>query len=340
MILHLTRKEKFTKPFIDFIKENFDISEYFFLLVGGQNKKEFYIEYDSYIKTISNKKDFLKYFIEFNKKMYKADKIIIHGLSQPYNIYYLFLNPWLLKKYYWAMWGGDFYFPEKQSWIKKQVIKKMGHFITYIKGDYESAQKWYGAKGEYHECFMYPSNLYKKYDIKPKKHTTINIQLGNSADPSNNHIDILKQLVKYKDENIQLFIPLSYGNKEYAKEVIAYGEELFREKFIPLREFMPFEKYLEFLGSIDIAIFAHKRQQAMGNTITLLGLGKKVYMRSDITPWQLFKDVDVKVFDVENIEIDLIDKQIQKENQEKIKEYFSEEKLKIQMEDLFNGGIK
>ncbi|MDD2509395.1 MAG: hypothetical protein WC145_11820 [Aliarcobacter sp.] len=154
MILHLTRKEKFTKPFVDFIKENFDISEHFFLLIGGQNKKEFYIEDDSYIKTISNKKDFLKYFIEFNKKMYKADKIIIHGLFERYNIFYLFLNPWLLKKCYWVMWGGDFYFPEKQSSIKKQVIKKMGHFITYIKGDYELAQKWYGAKGEYHECFI------------------------------------------------------------------------------------------------------------------------------------------------------------------------------------------
>lgn len=337
MILHLTRKEKFTKPFIDFIKENFDISEHFFLLVGGQNKKEFYIEDDSYIKTISNKKDFLKYFIEFNKKMYKADKIIIHGLSQPYNIYYLFLNPWLLKKCYWAMWGGDFYFPEKQSWIKKQVIKKMGHFITYIKGDYESAQKWYGAKGEYHECFMYPSNLYKKYDIKPKKHTTINIQLGNSADPSNNHIDILKQLVKYKDENIQLFIPLSYGNEEYAKEVIAYGKEFFGSKFIPLTDFIPFEKYLQFLGEIDIAIFAHKRQQAMGNIITLLGLGKKVYMRNDITPWQLFKDIGVKVFDVENIEIDLITEEERLDNQKKIKEYFSEENYHKQLENLFES---
>lgn len=337
MILHLTRKEKFTKPFIDFIKENFDISEHFFLLVGGQNKKEFYIEDDSYIKTISNKKDFLKYFIEFNKKMYKADKIIIHGLSQPYNIYYLFLNPWLLKKCYWAMWGGDFYFPEKQSWIKKQVIKKMGHFITYIKGDYESAQKWYGVKGEYYECFMYPSNLYKKYDIKPKKHTTINIQIGNSADPSNNHIDILKQLVKYKDENIQLFIPLSYGNEEYAKEVIAYGKEFFGSKFIPLTDFIPFEKYLQFLGEIDIAIFAHKRQQAMGNTITLLGLGKKVYMRNDITPWELFRDIDVKVFDVENIEIDEIDEKIKKENQQKIKEYFSQENYLKQLHNLFES---
>lgn len=48
----------------------------------------------------------------------------------------------------------------------------------------------------------------------------------------------------------------------------------------------------------------------MGNTITLLGLGKKVYMRSDITPWQLFEDIDVKVYDVANIEIDLMDEQI------------------------------
>ncbi|MCT7636397.1 TDP-N-acetylfucosamine:lipid II N-acetylfucosaminyltransferase [Aliarcobacter butzleri] len=346
MILHLTRKEKFTKPFIDLLKENFDVNKHFFLLVGGQNKKEFELEDNSYIKTLHNKKEFLKYFIEFNKKMYKADKIIIHGLSQPYNIVYLFFNPWLLKKTYWVMWGNDLYsylkpritFKQKLlEVIIKQVIKKMAHFITYIKGDYELAQKWYGAKGEYHECFMYPSNLYKEYDIKPKEHDTINIQLGNSADPTNNHIDVLKQFAKYKDENIQIFVPLSYGNEEYAKEVIAYGEELFREKFIPLREFMPFEKYLEFLSEIDIAIFTHKRQQAMGNIITLLGLGKKVYIRSDITPWELFNDIDVQVFDVDDIKIDLIGEQIKKENQQKIKEYFSKENYLNQLQNLFES---
>jgi len=346
MILHLTRKEKFTKPFIDFVKENFDVNKHFFLLVGGQNKKEFELDDNSYIKTLHDKKEFLNYFLEFNKKMYTSNKIIVHGLSQPYNIVYLFFNPWLLKKTYWIMWGADLYgyLTPNKSWkqkiiefCKKSIIKKIAHFITYNKGDYKLAQKWYGVKGKYHECFKYPSNLYKEYDIKPKDHTTIKIQIGNSADPSNNHIDVLKKLEKYKDEDIQIFVPLSYGNDEYAKEVIAYGEELFRDKFIPLREFMPFEKYLEFLGSIDIAIFAHKRQQAMGNTITLLGLGKKVYMRNDITPWQLFKDVDVKVFNVENIEIDLMDKQVQKENQEKIKEYFSKENYLNQLRNLFES---
>jgi len=217
------------------------------------------------------------------------------------------------------------------------VIKKMGYCITYIKGDYELAQKWYGAKGEYHECFMYPSNLYKKYNIKVKEHGTINIQLGNSADPTNNHIEVLEKLTKYKDENIKIYTPLSYGDEEYAKSVIIKGKELFGEKFVPLVEFIPFEKYLEFLSEIDIAIFAHKRQQAMGNTITLLGLGKKVYMRSDTTPWQLFNDIDVKVFDVDDIRIDVIDEEIKKENQKKIREYFSEENYLKQLQNLFES---
>ena len=43
---------------------------------------------------------------------------------------------------------------------------------------------------------------------------------------------------------------------------------------------MPFNQYLEFLGKIDIAIFNHRRQQGFGNAITLLGLGKKVYLNS------------------------------------------------------------
>lgn len=275
-----------------------------------------------------------------------ADKIIVHSFIRDKDLLYLYFNQNLLPKCYWVVWGADLYIYNKprtrlkdklEHYLRTQVYSKVGHIITYIKGDYELAQKWYGAKGEYHECFMYPSNLYNEYDIKLKEHRTINIQLGNSADPSNNHIEVLLQLTKYKDDDLQIFTPLSYGSQEYAREVITKGKELFGKKFIPLTEFMPFEKYLEFLGSIDIAIFLHKRQQAMGNIITLLGLGKKVYIPSDITPWQLFNSLDVKVFDVANIEIDSINEEIKKENQEKIKEYFSKENYFKQLKNLLES---
>lgn len=334
-ILHCIDAEpKFMQSFIDFVKDHFNYSQHKFII--REHFSDMSIDIDD--KTVFLPKSYskIKRLLIFMYHMNKSEKIILHGLFHSDILFMLFLQPWLLKKCYWVMWGGDFYFPETQSWIKKQVIKKMGHLVTWLEGEYELSQKWYGTKGECHECFMYPSNLYKEYVIKQKTRSSINIQLGNSATKTNNHIDILEKLKKYKDKNIKIFTPLSYGDEEYAKDVILYGKELFGDKFVPLTKFMPFEKYLEFLSEIDIAIFAHKRQQAMGNTITLLGLGKKVYMRSDITPWQLFYSMGVKVFDVRDIQIDVIDQQTKQENQQKIKEYFSEENLKRQLARLFN----
>jgi hypothetical protein len=182
---------------------------------------------------------------------------------------------------------------------------------------------------------MYPSNLYKPYAVKEKKHTGIKIQVGNSAETSNEHLEIFDKLLKYKDGNITIYAPLSYGNQSYARKVIEKGKELFGDKFIPLTEFMPFEKYLEYLGEIDIVIFAHKRQQALGNSIILLGLGKKVYMRNDITPWQFFADISVKVYNIENIDLNLLSKFTKEDNIQNIKAYFSEKRLVEQLKKLF-----
>ncbi len=121
------------------------------------------------------------------------------------------------------------------------------------------------------------------------------------------------------------------------QKMIERGKEIFGDKFIPILEFMPFERHLEFLAQIDIAIFNSNRQQAMGNIITLLGLGKKVYMRSNITSWKLFEEIGVKVFDVADINLEPIDKKIAEENRRKIREYFSEENYLKQLKILFNG---
>lgn len=277
--------------------------------------------------------------------MQKADKIILHGLSNIRIIQILFFMPWLLKKCYWVIWGGDLYACQlgegNRKWkvrelFRRPVIKNMGHLVTYIPGDVGLARKWYDAKGEYHECLMYLSNIYKTLDIPNTQSDTINIQIGNSAGPSNNHIEILNKLLPFKDENIRIYAPLSYGDKAHAKEVVSKGKELFGDKFIALTDFMPFDQYLSFLGGIDIAIFNHKRQQAMGNTITLLGLGKTVFIRSDTTQWQLFKDKNIEVYDVKNLsKVDLKNIENNEHNIDVIKDYFSIKNLKSQLEEVF-----
>lgn len=331
MILHIMVIDKFIPPFIDFINKHFVALDHKFIFIGKPDYK-YGLTLEHKVEWIDSKNKIFKLL----KYMYKSKKIILHGLWVEKLNLILFLQPWLLNKCYHVMWGGDFYFPEQHSWIKRKVIKKMGNFITYIKGDYELIKKWYSAKGRYHECFMYPSNLYKEYNIISKKHDTINIQIGNSATSTNNHLFILEKLLKYKDENIKIYVPLSYGEKEYAEVIIEEGKKLFGDKFIPITEFMPFEKYLEFLSKIDIAIFAHNRQQGMGNIITLLGLGKKVYISSDTTPWELFNEIGVKVYDVKNLDITPIYEETKRRNHEIIKNYFSEKRLKEQLINLFD----
>jgi len=288
----------------------------------------------------------LKAYIELIFVMHKAEKIILHSLFNPRVTIILWVMPWLLKKCYWVIWGGDLYTYSlsertlgwhKNEFFRRSVIKNMKGLVTYIKGDYELAQKWYKAKGQYCECLMYPSNLYKEHETIEKHHEGINIQVGNSAASSNKHLEVFDSLKKHKEENIKIFAPLSYGDKKYAAKVVQKGKELFGEKFHPMTDFMPFNGYLKFLGEVDIAIFAHKRQQAMGNTITLLGLGKKVYIRSDITPWAFFNKVGLKVFDAESIDLNVISQDEKEINKNKVKEYFSEENYLKQLKSLFDN---
>lgn len=102
-----------------------------------------------------------------------------------------------------------------------------------------------------------------------------------------------------------------------------------------MTDFMAFDEYLDFLSNIDVAIFNHERQQAMGNKITLLGLGKKVYMRSDITPWSTFSEKGIQVFDIENIDILQLDENIRQQNMVRVKEYFSQENYTKQLKNIF-----
>jgi len=331
-IVHIMRSEKFMPPFIDFIDKHFEISEHKFIYLD-KLKYEYGLTKDHPIIWISKKKDILQFLYELNC----ATKIIIHGLFSKRLMQILFIQPWLYKKCYWVMWGGDFYFPEKQTWLKKQTIKRLGHLVSMIRGEHKLAVKWYDTKGAYNEGFVsiYPSNLYKEYYIKDKMHSTINILVGNSANPTNNHLIIFEKLLKFKDEDIKIFVPLSYGDQIYAKMVIEAGEEKFGDKFIALTDFMPFEQYLDFLAKIDIVIFNHNRQQALGNTITLLGLGKKVYMRNDVTPWKMFQEKNIKVFDVSTLDLTLIDNETKVHNRKKVKEIFSEENLIKRLKELF-----
>lgn len=345
-VLHVMHAEKFIEPFIEFVEDNFDDFEnrHIFFVWGDIGKFRIKSRFNLN-NSNKGKVEKVKYFLSMAFAIQKADKIILHGLFVPWHLMLLSLMPWSLKKCYWVIWGADLYTYQLDertySWWKREifrrfVIKRIGHFITHIKGDYELAKKWYGAKGQWHECFMYPSNLYQEAPIQTLPHEGINILLGNSADPSNNYIEVLDNLKCHAGENIRVYCPLSYGDKSYAQKISDYGALLYGDKFIALCDFMPFDKYTELLAKVDIAIFNHNRQQGMGNIVGLLGLGKKVYLRNDITTWQALNDIGLVIGDINNIQLTLLDEKSAKQNKDKISIYFSRRNLIKNLEKLFS----
>lgn len=349
------QNEKFIPPFIKFIEENFSMDDHLFVLLGGLTQKDHPVpEKENVIILDNSLGSFTKVWQLskiLNKHALQAKSIFVHSLFTPNIVNYFFINQKFLKKSNWIIWGGDLYnfhigaIPKTLAarlydFRKKNIIKKFAGIICYNKVEYDFATEWYGAQGKFYQSFFYLSNLFEDLEIKEKKSSTIFIQIGNSADPLNNHLEVLDKLEKYKNEDIKIIAPLSYGNHRYREEVINVGKEKFASKFKALTEFMPFNDYLQLLGDIDIAIFNHKRQQAMGNITSLLGFGKKVYMRSEIASWKLFEEVGVQVYDINEVELTPLEEKVKAENINKVKNYFSKENLIIQWSSILDDTLR
>lgn len=344
-ILHICKMEKFIPPFVELIDRNFDSSRHVFFLFGNH---EGYPVSRSHgvVKVRSGVFGKWASKLKLVREMHNAEKVIIHGLFNRSVTQLLWLMPWLLKKCYWVMWGADLYQYESiggirprrlRELMRRNVIRKMGHLVTHVSGDVDLARRWYGATGQYHECLMYVSNVYSDLPLNKREQSTINIQVGNSADPGNNHLEIIERLAPLKGRDIKIHVPLSYRASPYVDSVIDAGRRIFGDKFRPMTEFMPFDDYKVFLSEIDVAIFNHKRQQAMGNIINLLGLGKKVYLRPEVTPWASLLDKKIAVYDVARIDIDTFDTEALSRNRELIRNEYSEDRLIEQLNRLFEG---
>ncbi|HQO08920.1 MAG TPA: TDP-N-acetylfucosamine:lipid II N-acetylfucosaminyltransferase [Clostridiales bacterium] len=315
MILHIFNNSVYTGPFIEFVNRNFDQRDHIFFMAKSSVKHKLpdvtnLLNYSVSEKKLRNKiaVSLIKTgtYISLYFQCMKADKIIIHALFDTSIIKFFYLNKYFLKKSYWAIWGADLYDlkkskdhkkNQKKERMKAAVIHKLKG-VMGVPGDRKIAKEKYDCKaGEFDIMYV---NVLRSDFLNVKKNISkagISIQIGNSADPTNNHIEILENLAKFKDENITIYAPLSYGDLENASKVKAAGEKIFGSKFIAITEYMTPEKYSEYLSGIDILIFNHKRQQGLGNIYPMIYTGKKVFIREDTSSWDYFKNyLGIKMF--------------------------------------------
>lgn len=342
-ILHVYDLDKFTPPFIDFVEENFGLDEHCFWLNGDHDL--YPVKQAGYSVKLGKSK--LSVIVGYLKLIYllsSSRKIILHGLFNQIVTVILFMMPWLAKRCYWIIWGGDLYVYKygdrdlkwrAREFFRRYVIRNMGYVVTSIDGDYNKAVEWYKCRSKRICYFTYPTSLFFDKKISKKKSSQVNILVGNSSDPSNNHEFIFDIINFALPDDFKIYVPLTYGDMEYRKKIISKGKRVFGSAFVPITEHMLLSDYNDFLSKIDVALFAHERQQAMSNIRTLIGLGKKVYMNPSSSGYEQLKNLGVRVFDIyESIELNP-DFDGSEYNRNIISRVYSRESLIKNLKDLF-----
>jgi dTDP-N-acetylfucosamine:lipid II N-acetylfucosaminyltransferase len=110
---------------------------------------------------------------------------------------------------------------------------------------------------------------------------------------------------------------LSYGDMEYGNQVEQHAKTLFGDKVVCIREMMSEEDYMDFLSTIDIAIFNTPRQIGLGNITPLLYMEKKIFMPAGSVMYDYYRSLNIEICDygqIDKMEFDWFTKPVDMKN--------------------------
>lgn len=290
---------KFSGPLVNMINNTpqfFKVEEHLFITPFESVKNAF----SSYNNVILDSKGSASHLI--NKYGDSCDWIISHGLIGTFDT--LRIKRRLFKNIIWRTWGAS---RQKSSFKWSNPLKSLYNWccdylyfiymrLTFDKSpvfgisnviDVIDVEQWGWNKKTKLLVFGYPTagidEIVKRVEERiEKKDSLIRVLVGHQGDPNEHHVDFVRQLLSYHSDKLLIYLPLSYGNRDYIKEAI---EELkgFKDNnhLVILDSLMPKKDYIKFLGDIDIAIFDGKTSMALGNIAYLLRFKKKLYLNPD-----------------------------------------------------------
>lgn len=277
--VHVFYNDKFCKSIVEFIADNFIKDEHCFIFTGGIPESEM---------PLPNKPNVFSFpgsICLSNSD--NVDKFIFHGLYMPAIDILLYNNRDILQKSYWLPWGYDIYETDNDTEMMSYV---KGH-MAGVAANNRVRQLYTEKYGHYgHTPHFFPYNItYESIPYKAIISTKVplkdyyQILVNNSSHETT--LEALGFLKGFRNENIKVYTILSYGDHQWDEKIIKKGKDLFGDKFIPVTNYIPPEQYIKFLARNDVFILNQRRPQGMTTFFAMMLLGKKVFMRSELSEY-------------------------------------------------------
>ena len=185
--------------------------------------------------------------------------------------------------------------PLSSKEYKHKVMQRINYLGSSFEEEFKQVCKLVKLKKQFFYFWYYPLELIVDVQ-KPIQYPKAKMIIGNSGFKSGNHLDVFDKIKNYSLTDIEIVVPLNYGETKYIQEILAEGEKYFNKAFKPLLDFMPLADYNTILESVGVAILNNKRQQAVGNTIALLWFGAKVFLSHKNPFYHYLKRIGVLVY--------------------------------------------
>lgn len=343
-IFHVVDKsnQQFIQKYMQFIHDHFEDNQNIFIDINSLTEKN--------KSMLGGKPSFLDSLVFFFK--IRRGPIVFHSLFLPKKMIaaLLFIRRMNCS---WVVWGGDLYDKTNKLSLYKEfkyrifkilrnsIARKCKYIITMVPGDYDFAVDKLKVGGRYLRVVNYPYSLTFNGPLSVGKCERY-IQVGNSRDPSNEHLEILRILSNMDASGEKVFLPLAYGDAlDYSEKVQNFSRSNFKpDNLFILDSPVELKQYNEILDGVGVAFFNHKRQQAVGNILLLLSKGVTIYIRSDISTWEFLKDHNLIVRDIAQFKQDKIINYLTHEerdqNMKNVRDSFSIERGIVTWQRVFN----
>ncbi|WP_085298072.1 TDP-N-acetylfucosamine:lipid II N-acetylfucosaminyltransferase [Cognaticolwellia mytili] len=280
-------------------------------------------------------------------------KVIFHGLFDIHTWRRLLLHP-IVKRCSCVIWGTELYRHRKPNrswkdfvalWLHQRLISRFANVFALTPGDAELVTRYLKRKDV--KVLAYPLIGLVREQHKQVTYSAaqpLRILVGNSADKSNEHLQVLSQLAHLADANVEVVMPLNYaGNDEYINAVVCEGKRLFADKFVAITDMLEKSAYDQLLSTVDITVFAHQRQQGLYVVYAMLEMGKTIFLRRSTSSYSNLSALgfDVKAFEGLNEfnveELKALVKSPNTNNQALMAEHYTEQALAPKWSKMVNA---
>jgi hypothetical protein len=158
-----------------------------------------------------------------------------------------------------------------------------------------------GFPGEFHQIFSYSAE--ETFSAGPDRMDGPDLLIGNSATPTNNHLEIFDLLAQVELGNRRLITPLSYGDAGYGDAIERIGRARFGPRFVAIRDYRPLDGYLKTIGSCGVVLMNHVRQQGGTTIATALYKGARVYMRDANPAAGFYRKLGVELASIQELPV-------------------------------------